>query len=115
MLGPAERENEDGPTNTLWERAAAKSEQLLIERDVCTAAQHIAGADLYIGNDGGMTHVAASLRTPTVAIFGPTDPFVWRPLGHHVSAVAPPTPESPVSDVSLGAVREVVMGILFKT
>jgi len=42
---------------------------------------------LYIGNDSGMSHMAAALGTPTVAIFGPTDPRVWMPHGPAVCAV----------------------------
>jgi ADP-heptose:LPS heptosyltransferase len=41
----------------------------------------LSDADLYVGNDSGVTHLAASLGTPTVAIFGPTDPVVWGPRG----------------------------------
>jgi lipopolysaccharide heptosyltransferase II len=44
----------------------------------------IAGAALYIGNDSGLTHIAAALGTPTVAIFGPTDPGQFDFEGHAV-------------------------------
>lgn len=36
---------------------------------------------LFIGNDSGISHLAAALGVPTVAIFGPTDPLVWAPRG----------------------------------
>jgi ADP-heptose:LPS heptosyltransferase len=36
-------------------------------------------ASLYIGNDSGISHLAAALKIPTIAIFGPTDPYVWAP------------------------------------
>ncbi|MEW6251039.1 MAG: glycosyltransferase family 9 protein [Planctomycetota bacterium] len=48
----------------------------------------LASADVYIGNDSGPTHLAAFLRTPTLAIFGPTSPLIWRPLGPHVHVFA---------------------------
>jgi len=35
----------------------------------------------FIGNDSGITHLAAYLGCPTVALFGPTDPRVWGPIG----------------------------------
>lgn len=35
-------------------------------------------AGLFIGNDGGMTHVAAAMGIPTVAIFGPTSVEMLR-------------------------------------
>jgi heptosyltransferase-2 len=44
----------------------------------------IAGAALYVGNDSGLTHIAAALGTPTVAIFGPTDPGQFDFAGHAV-------------------------------
>jgi heptosyltransferase III len=36
----------------------------------------------YLGNDSGVTHLAGASGVPTVALFGPTDPATWRPLGH---------------------------------
>lgn len=42
---------------------------------------------LYVGNDSGLSHVAAALGIPTVAVFGPTDPSVWAPRGRGVEAV----------------------------
>ncbi|MDE2598638.1 MAG: glycosyltransferase family 9 protein [Rhodocyclaceae bacterium] len=36
-------------------------------------------AKLYIGPDTGATHVAAACGTPTIALFGPTDPVRWAP------------------------------------
>jgi heptosyltransferase-3 len=36
-------------------------------------------AALYVGPDTSMTHLAAACATPTVAIFGPTDPVIWGP------------------------------------
>ena len=50
----------------------------------------LAGALLYAGNDSGPTHLAAALGTPTVAVFGPTDPAVWAPLGRRVKAINAP-------------------------
>jgi heptosyltransferase-3 len=44
----------------------------------------IASARVYIGNDSGITHLAAAVGTPVVAIFGPTDPAVWAPRGERV-------------------------------
>lgn len=55
------------------------------------ALTHLAGvlqrASLYLGNDSGVTHLAAGLGVPTVAVFGPTDPSLWRPRGPHVRAL----------------------------
>jgi heptosyltransferase III len=44
----------------------------------------LAEADLYVGNDSGVTHLAAAWGAPTLALFGPTDPNVWSPVGARV-------------------------------
>jgi heptosyltransferase III len=36
-------------------------------------------AALYIGTDTAVTHMAAALGTPTVALFGPSNPIKWGP------------------------------------
>ena len=41
----------------------------------------------YLGNDSGVTHLAALAGGPVVAIFGPSDPALWSPLGPRVTAL----------------------------
>ena len=48
------------------------------------------GASRYIGNDAGPTHLAAQLGLPTLALFGPTSPQRWAPVGPQVTVLAPP-------------------------
>lgn len=40
-----------------------------------------------VGNDSGITHLAAAAGCPTVAIFGPSDPAVWGPRGRNVTVI----------------------------
>lgn len=40
----------------------------------------MAAAGVAISNDSGLMHIAAALGTPTMGIFGPTDPYLWAPL-----------------------------------
>jgi ADP-heptose:LPS heptosyltransferase len=47
----------------------------------------IARAAVFVGHDSGLTHLAAALGRPTVAIFGPTDPGIWQPRGERVTVV----------------------------
>ena len=42
---------------------------------------------LYLGNDSGITHLAAACGIPTIALFGPTDAQIWGPQGPKVSIV----------------------------
>lgn len=44
----------------------------------------------YVGNDSGITHLAAAVGVPTLALFGPTDPTVWGPRGRHVQIIHQP-------------------------
>jgi heptosyltransferase-3 len=39
----------------------------------------LARAALYVGPDTAVTHMAAALGAPTVALYGPTDPVKWGP------------------------------------
>ncbi len=52
----------------------------------------LARARLFVGADSGVAHIAAAMRTPLVAIFGPTNHLAWAPW----------TPHSPSQVVRLG-------------
>ncbi len=54
---------------------------------VSQVAGVLSHAALYIGQDSGITHLAAALAIPTVACFGPTDPRRWAPRGPHVTVL----------------------------
>jgi heptosyltransferase-2 len=42
---------------------------------------------LYLGNDSGVTHLAAAVGTPSVVLWGPSSFELWRPLGAHVRVI----------------------------
>jgi heptosyltransferase III len=44
----------------------------------------------YVGNDSGITHIAAALGIPVVALFGPSDPDRWGPRGSNVTILRAP-------------------------
>jgi hypothetical protein len=52
--------------------------------DLYELACWLASARLYVGNDSGITHLAAAAGAPVLALFGPTDPDVWAPRGPNV-------------------------------
>jgi heptosyltransferase-3 len=58
--------------------------------DLYDLAKFIAGAKAYIGNDSGITHLAAAVGVPTIAIFRSTDPNIWSPRGPHVRVIRDP-------------------------
>jgi ADP-heptose:LPS heptosyltransferase len=49
-----------------------------------------AEARLYIGNDTGLTHLAAAAGAPTVMILGPSDPARYAPYAAHTLALWQP-------------------------
>jgi ADP-heptose:LPS heptosyltransferase len=50
----------------------------------------IARAQFYVGPDTAITHLAAATGVPTVALFGPTDPALWKPPSPLVRALRSP-------------------------
>ena len=59
--------------------------------DLYELACWISTARVYIGNDSGISHLAAAAGTPVIAIFISTDPRIWAPRGDHVAVLENPT------------------------
>jgi len=77
LLGPAEMERFDAPQKArLCETAVCLPRPAL--SDVVAV---LSCADAFVGNDSGVTHLAAGMGVRTFALFGPTDPALWRPIG----------------------------------
>ncbi len=82
-FGPADRELVDPCRAALAKFGAAA--EFLVEPALCELRSRLAAeAELYIGNDSGVTHLAAALGVPTAALFRCTDPRIWRPLGNAI-------------------------------
>jgi heptosyltransferase-3 len=86
VLGPAEMER-FRPSEKVQIHAAAKCVAHLALSQVVGL---LSCADAFLGNDSGVTHLAAGMGVRTVALFGPTDPFVYRPLGRAVTVLRDP-------------------------
>lgn len=70
-------EGDDSPA--LLERLLEPPLDLTGKTSVPQLADVLSQCDLYIGSDSGVTHIAASVGTPTVAVFGPTNAKAWAP------------------------------------
>jgi ADP-heptose:LPS heptosyltransferase len=57
-------------------------------------------AAAYIGNDSGVSHLAAWVGLPCVVIFGPSDPVRWRPWGGRVEIVQPTLECTPCFEIA---------------
>lgn len=68
----------------------------------------LAGASVLLGNDSGPSHLAALLGTPTITLFGPTDPRVWRPVGDFVQVIAGDLSRGPTWGISTDDVADKV-------
>jgi heptosyltransferase-3 len=50
----------------------------------------LARAGAYVGNDSGISHLAAAWGAPTLSLFGATDPRIWGPTGAFVESLRAP-------------------------
>ncbi len=57
--------------------------------DPHVAAAWLAHAHLFVGNDSGLTHLAAAAGAPTLALFGPGLPARYRPWGRFAEYLIP--------------------------
>jgi ADP-heptose:LPS heptosyltransferase len=60
--------------------------------DLLTAYAALQGADLFVGADSGLTHLAAAAGAPTLALFGPSDERLYAPWGPGARAMRGPRP-----------------------
>ena len=76
VLGPAEMERPEV-------RAAFGDVDCTVSEcwSIPDLAALFAAGDLYLGNDSGLSHLAAWAGAEGLAVFGPSDPELWAPLG----------------------------------
>jgi heptosyltransferase-3 len=89
LLGPCERKLDT--ENPILENLSLQA-----------VIDHLRNCRVFVGNDSGITHIAAYWGTPTVALFGPTDPTIWGPLGRRVKVLKRPS----LLDISVDAIRK---------
>jgi heptosyltransferase-2 len=87
-----------GGPNETWlasQIAAAGGSRVrdLTGTDLRNAILALATADVSVTNDSGLMHVSAAIGTPTIAIFGPTSPWHWKPLNPIAAVLEPPGAE----------------------
>lgn len=82
VLGEVEQRFEEAVIRE-FERVA----QVIRPRTYCELWDHLHAGSAFIGNDSGPGHLAGILGAPTVSIFGPSDPAVWRPLGPNIRVI----------------------------
>ncbi|MGH7230695.1 MAG: glycosyltransferase family 9 protein [Nitrospiraceae bacterium] len=61
--------------------------RVLQHESLLSIAGVLAQATMFIGNDSGLSHLAARLHVPMITVFGPTDPRRWAPRGPEVTVL----------------------------
>jgi heptosyltransferase-2 len=69
----------------------------LTDADLRNATLALAAADAAVTNDSGLMHVSAAIGTSTIAIFGPTSSWHWKPL-NPLAAVLEPSGDENIRD-----------------
>ena len=105
LVGPVEVERDD-PRRWPWPAPVA----FVADRSTAALVTSLRSARALVGNDSGVTHLAALVRVPTVAVFGPTEPRVWAPQGAHVRVVGDPGSGAP--DVAVERVLAALRALL---
>ncbi len=86
VVGPA-----DEPLLGRLRPAAAQTRWLLAAGlDLATVAALLARCAIYLGNDSGISHLAARCGVPSVVLFGPSDPALWAPRSLLVEVLSDP-------------------------
>ncbi len=82
----------EGPADAAASATLASRDDVLVARGwpVRVLAAALARAGLFVGNDSGVSHLAGAAGAPTIALYGPTDPGLWSPVGPRVSVVRSP-------------------------
>jgi ADP-heptose:LPS heptosyltransferase len=81
LLGPTEAERFDKEKN---QRLTAVAD-CLTDMSLASVIGLLTRAKRFVGNDSGITHLAAAMGVETIAVFGPTDPMLYRPMGPKVT------------------------------
>jgi ADP-heptose:LPS heptosyltransferase len=88
--------------------------ELPLARDleVPVLAGLLARCAAFAGNDAGVTHLAALVGCPTLALFGPSDPARWAPIGRRVLVLRAPADAHGARDMAALSVEAVMSGLM---
>jgi len=81
LLGPAEQDRFSNATI----KAINSVARCLTDLSLIQVVWLLSCSDAFIGNDSGITHLAAGMGVRTVVVFGPTNPAVYKPIGPAVT------------------------------
>jgi heptosyltransferase-3 len=99
LLGPAEEK-------LLPFFSGEKGVKILLSPDMDSLSLLLQEALLYVGHDSGITHLAAMLGAPTIALFRHSSVALWRPLGPRLKVIEARESSPELMDEVISAARE---------
>ncbi|HZU67584.1 MAG TPA: glycosyltransferase family 9 protein [Ktedonobacteraceae bacterium] len=104
LAGPADDRRLESMLGRITRAPKAGLLQVLANRPLLEVASRLQACRCYLGNDSGITHLAALLGVPTIALFGPSDPAIWHPVGPAVKVIQ----ERPLERLPVDTVMEAI-------
>ncbi|MDP2863566.1 MAG: glycosyltransferase family 9 protein [Desulfobacterales bacterium] len=101
ILGPAEHN-----LSEIFVRRLPAGSKIHILTDLLDLMTMLKQSGGFIGNDSGISHLAAFTGIPTVVIFGPSSPKRWKPFGRSVEVLRPETDCSPCFETGKSDCKE---------
>jgi ADP-heptose:LPS heptosyltransferase len=77
---------------------ASTAIEIVAPGDIERFASEIAAASLVVSTDTSALHLAAAFERPQLALFGPTNPFHWRPRHQGALVISAARPHGPLED-----------------
>jgi ADP-heptose:LPS heptosyltransferase len=102
LQGPAD----SSAVAEVLESSGSDRPPVLVDQSPTALKGVLAHAQLFVGNDAGPTHLAALMGVRTVAIFGPSDPVRWSPVGPKVGLVRAGSECSPCTTDEMRVCKE---------
>lgn len=90
ISGPAEQDCE----TQLWPNPYGPRWPCARQFPLPVLAACLARCQMVIGHDSGVAHLAAAVGTPTLTLFGPSDPYVWGPRSPRACILQPRVPQT---------------------
>ncbi len=77
---------------------------VLANAPLLEVARQLKQCGCFVGHDTGTSHLAGLLGIPTLVLFGPSNPAIWRPVGPAVKVIQ----HEPLADLSVDTVLEYI-------
>ncbi len=107
--------NERAGAEPALKAAGARGVDAIGRLDLLGAAALLERASLFIGNDSGLSHMAAAVGAPTLALFGPTDADLYRPWGERTAIVRAGEGRGPMEAMGVDQVEAAALALLKRT